>query len=153
MQKYFIKKEKRFWTNLVSSLMGQVFFLCAFIAVVSLLLITVYVFYNGLQLFKVVHLSDFLFGDAWEPVTQKLFGILPMIISSFYVTFGALIISIPLGIGCAVFLAEIASPLSLQIIRPAVHLLAGIPSVVYGLFGLALVVPMIQNMAGVAGLS
>ena|SRR3989338_3242285 len=153
MQKYFIKKEKRFWTNLVSSLMGQVFFLCAFIAVVSLLLITVYVFYNGLQLFKVVHLSDFLFGDAWEPVTQKLFGILPMIITSFYVTFGALLISAPLGIACSVFLAEIAPPQAQQIIRPAVQLLAGIPSVIYGLFGLAFIVPLIQNFAEVAGLS
>ena len=153
MSNYFSKQKRRLWTDFVNYFMGKIFFLSAFIAVLSLFLIAIYIFYNGGKLLLVVPLSDFLFGLDWEPVTQKLFGVLPMIISSFYVTFGALVISIPLGIGCAVFLAEIASPLSLQIIRPAVHLLAGIPSVVYGLFGLALVVPMIQNMAGVAGLS
>lgn len=133
--------------------MSKIFFLSAFIAVVSLLLITVYVFYNGINLFKVVSVSDFLFGHNWEPVTLKLFGILPMIITSIYVTFGALIISAPLGIACSIFLAEIASYKTQQIIRPAVQLLAGIPSVIYGLFGLAFIVPIIQNCAEVAGLS
>lgn len=133
--------------------MAQVFFVSAFVAVISLLLITIYVFYNALKLFKYIPLSSFLFGLDWEPVTQKLFGIFPMIISSFYVTFGALIISAPLGIACAIFLAEIASPRAQQIIRPAVHLLAGIPSVVFGLFGLAFIVPLIQSVAEVAGLS
>lgn len=153
MNKFFIKKEKRFWTDFVNSLMAQIFFCSAFIAVLSLLLISAYIFYNGIQLFKVVSLSDFLFGCNWEPVTQKLFGILPMIITSFYVTFGALIISAPLGVACSIFLAEIASPQVQQIIRPAVQLLAGIPSVIYGLFGLAFIVPLIQNFAEVAGLS
>lgn len=153
MNKYIITKQNRFWTDFVNNLMGKLFFLSAFIAVLSLFLITVYVFYNGAKVFKVVSLTDFLFGYDWEPVNQKLFGILPMIITSFYVTFGSLIISVPLGIGCAVFLAEIASAPVQQIVRPAVHLLAGIPSVVYGLFGLALVVPLIQRFAEVAGLS
>ena len=153
MQKYFIKKEKRFWTDLLNSLMAKVFFLSAFIAVVSLFLITVYVFYNGINLFKVVPLQNFLFGFDWEPVTRKLFGIFPMIITSFYVTIGAIIISAPLGIACAVFLAEIAPLSAQQIIRPAVQLLAGIPSVIYGLFGLSFIVPLIQSFAEVAGLS
>lgn len=153
MSTYFVKHKKRFWSSVLNTLMANVFLLSAFLSVVSLLLITVYIFYNGAKLFQVVALTDFLFGFDWEPVTQKLFGIFPMIITSFYVTFGALIVSIPLGIGCAVFLAEIASPLVQQIVRPAVHLLAGIPSVVYGLFGLALIVPFIQEVAGVAGLS
>lgn len=153
MQKFFIKKEKRFWTNFVNSFMAKIFFLSACVAVLSLLLISVYVFYNGVRIFKVVSVSNFLFGADWEPVTQKLFGILPMIISSIYVTFGALIISAPLGIGCAIFLAEIAPVRAQEIIRPAVHLLAGIPSVVFGLFGLAFIVPLLQNVAGVAGLS
>lgn len=153
MKKFFLKKEERFWTSLLNNLMAQVFFLSAFIAVVSLLLISIYVFYNGIQLFKVVSISDFLFGHNWEPVTQKLFGIFPMIITSLYVTFGALIVSAPLGIACSIFLAEIASPKAQQIIRPAVQLLAGIPSVIYGLFGLAFIVPLIQGVAEVAGLS
>ena len=111
-----------------------------------------YVFYNGFQVFKVVPFKDFVFGHNWEPVTQKLFGIFPMIITSFYVTFGAIILSAPLGIACAIFLAEIAPPVAQQVIRPAVQLLAGIPSVIYGLFGLAFIVPMIQKFAEVGGL-
>ena len=133
--------------------MAKIFFLSASVAVMSLLLISVYVFYNGIQIFKVVSAGDFLFGTSWDPVTQKLFGILPMIISSIYVTFGALIVSAPLGIACAIFLAEIAPARAQEIIRPAVQLLAGIPSVVFGLFGLAFIVPLLQNLAGVAGLS
>src|SRR3989338_5302205 len=153
MHKYFIKKEKRFWTNFVNNLMSQIFFLSAFIAVVSLFLITIYVFYNGIQIFKTVPVKDFLFGSDWEPVTQKLFGVFPMIITSFYVTIGSILISAPLGIACAVFLAEIAPPFAQQIIRPAVQLLAGIPSVIFGLFGLACIVPLIQLGADAAGLS
>ena len=153
MDKVFKKKEKRFWTNFMNGLMSQIFFMSAFIAVVSLFLITIYIFYNGLKIFKVVSVTDFLFGYDWEPVTLKLFGIFPMIITSFYVTFGSIIISAPLGIACAVFLAEIAPASAQQIIRPAVQLLAGIPSVIFGLFGLAFVVPMIQSIADVAGLS
>ena len=153
MTKYFIKKEKRIWTNFVNSLMSKVFLFSAAVAVISLLLIAVYIFYNGIKIFRVVSITDFLFGYNWEPVTLKLFGIFPMIITSFYVTFGALIISAPLGIACSIFLAEIASPKAQQTIRPAVQLLAGIPSVIYGLFGLAFIVPLIQNFAEVAGLS
>lgn len=153
MKKYFEKKEKRIWAYLLNKIMAQVFFLSATLAVVSLLLITIYVFYNGIKVFRFVSISDFLFGYDWEPVTLKLFGIFPMIITSLYVTFGAIVISAPLGVACAIFLAEIASQKAQQIIRPAVQLLAGIPSVIYGLFGLAFIVPIIQNIAGVSGLS
>ena len=153
MNKHYIQKEKRFWTNFLNSLMSKIFFFSAFVAVVSLLLITIYVFYNGIKIFNTVSIGDFIFGYNWEPVTQKLFGILPMIITSFYVTFGAIIISTPLGIACSIFLAEIAPQQAQQIIRPAVQLLAGIPSVIYGLFGLAFIVPLIQNFAEVSGLS
>lgn len=153
MSKFSSTKSKRLWSELVNGLMEKVFFASAFIAVLSLFLITIYIFYNGLKLLKFVSVFDFLFGFDWEPVTQKLFGILPMIIASFYVTLGALIISVPLGIACALFLSEIASTRSQKIIRPAVQLLAGIPSVVYGLLGLALIVPLIQKVFDVAGLS
>ena len=153
MNQYFIKKEKRFWTNFLNSLMSKIFFLSAVIALVLLFLITAYVFYNGLKIFKTVSPTTFLFGHDWEPVTQKLFGIFPMIITSCYVTFGAVFISAPLGIACAIFLAEIAPSAVQRIIKPAVQLLAGIPSVVFGLFGLAFIVPLIQSFAEVAGLS
>ena len=153
MQSYFDQKEKRTTNNFVDKLMEQFFFLSAFIAVVSLFLITAYVFYNGFKLFKTVPLVDFLFGTEWEPITLKLFGVFPMIITSLYVTVGAVLISAPLGIACAVFLAEIAPKSIQKIVRPAVQLLAGIPSVIYGLFGLAFVVPLIQALTGTSGLS
>ena len=153
MKQFFIKKEKRFWTNFLNGLMSKIFFLSAVLAVFSLFLISIYVFYNGVQIFKTVPLKGFLFGYDWEPVTQKLFGIFPMIITSLYVTFGSLAISAPLGIACAVFLAEIAPSKAQEVIRPAVQLLAGIPSVVFGLFGLTFIVPLIQMFADVAGLS
>ena len=151
--RYFVKKEDRFWVNLLDRFMAQIFFLSAAVALLSLFLITIYIFYNGSQLFKTVPLTNFLFGSNWEPVTQKLFGIFPMILTSFYVTFGAIFVSAPLGIFCAIFLAEIAPVKAQEVIRPAVQLLAGIPSVIYGLFGLSFVVPLIQNFAEVAGLS
>ena len=153
IKKHFDKTKKRFWTGFLDAFMGQIFFFSACIAVISLFLISLYVFYNGFQLFKDVSIESFLFGFDWEPVTQKLYGVLPMIIASCYVTFGALFISAPLGIACAVFLAEIASDGAKQIIRPAVQLLAGIPSVVFGLFGLAFIVPLVQEITQTAGLS
>ncbi len=153
MKKYLLKHKKNSLTDLMNTFMAKIFFCSAILAVVSLVLITLYVFYNGLQIFKVVKFTDFIAGKDWEPVTLKLFGILPMIITSFYVTFGAVLISAPLGIACSIFLAEIAPQKAQQLIRPAVQLLAGIPSVIYGLFGLAFIVPLIQNVAGVAGLS
>ena len=153
MNKFFLHKKKNKLSAFINFLMSQVVFLSGGIAIISLLLITAYVFYNGVLVFKHITLSEFLIGHDWEPVTQKLFGVFPMILTSFYVTFGAVIISAPIGIACAVFLAELASPLSQKIIRPAVQLLVGIPSVVYGLVGLAFVVPAIQYFANVAGLS
>ena len=153
MKKVFLKQENRFWSDLLNNLMAQIFFLSAFLAVLSLFLITFYVFYNGMKIFTVIPVKDFLFGSDWELVTKKLFGVFPMIITSFYVTIGSILISAPLGIACAVFLAEIAPPFAQQIIRPAVQLLAGIPSVIFGLFGLACIVPLIQLGADAAGLS
>ncbi len=152
-KRFFEKKDKRVLPAFLNIFMEQIFFLSSCIAVLSLFLITAYVFYNGIQIFNYVPLKDFLFGFNWDPVTQKLFGIFPMIIASCYVTFGALFISAPLGVACAIFLAEIASPTATQIIKPAVQLLAGIPSVVFGLFGLAFIVPLIQDAAELAGLS
>lgn len=153
MKKHFPDKEKNFLSNLLDFLMAKVLFICALVSVLSLLLITVYIFVNGLRLFKFISPQSFLFGFDWDPVAQKLFGILPMIITSFYVTLGALMISVPLGIACAVFLAEIASKKTQKIVRPAVQLLAGIPSVVFGLLGIALVVPVIQFLTDTPGLS
>ncbi|MGL5380480.1 phosphate ABC transporter permease subunit PstC [Clostridium sp.] len=118
----------------------------ALIAVVSLLLIIGFVFYKGLTPFisKGYSFSDFLFGTKWVPSADQ-FGILPMILASIFGTLGSLIIGVPVGILTAVFIAEVAPRKIGKVISTAVELLAGIPSVLYGVFGLAVIVPWIKN--------
>lgn len=123
-----------------------IFFISAMIAVISLLLIIGFVFYKGLNPFisKGFSFKDFLLGTKWVPSSEN-FGIAPMIVASILATLGALIIGIPIGILTAVFIAEIAPKKIGKVISTAVELLAGIPSVLYGVFGLAIIVPWIQN--------
>lgn len=118
----------------------------ALIAVVSLLLIIGFVFYKGLTPFvsKGYSFTDFLFGTKWVPSADQ-FGILPMILASIFGTLGSLVIGVPVGILTAVFIAEVAPRKIGKIISTAVELLAGIPSVLYGVFGLAVIVPWIKN--------
>ncbi|MDY4079195.1 MAG: phosphate ABC transporter permease subunit PstC [Clostridium sp.] len=123
-----------------------IFFISAMLAVISLLLIIGFVFYKGLNPFisKGFSFKDFLLGTKWVPSSEN-FGIAPMIVASILATLGALIIGIPIGILTAVFIAEIAPKKIGKIISTAVELLSGIPSVLYGVFGLAIIVPWIQN--------
>lgn len=123
-----------------------IFFISAMLAVISLLLIIGFVFYKGLNPFisKGFSFKDFLLGTKWVPSSEN-FGIAPMIVASILATLGALIIGIPIGILTAVFIAEIAPKKIGKVISTAVELLAGIPSVLYGVFGLAIIVPWIQN--------
>ena len=125
----------------------NVFFISALVAVVSLLLIIGFVFYKGLTPFvsKGYSFISFLSGTEWLPSSDK-FGILPMILASICATLGALVIGVPIGILTAVFIAEIAPKKIAKLMSPAVELLAGIPSVLYGIFGLAFIVPAIQNI-------
>ena len=125
----------------------NIFFISALVAVVSLLLIIGFVFYKGLTPFisKGYSFAAFLSGTEWLPSSDK-FGILPMILASIFATLGALVIGVPIGILTAVFIAEIAPKKIAKLISPAVELLAGIPSVLYGIFGLAFIVPAIQNI-------
>lgn len=136
---------------MLEKLSGRVFLLCALISVITLLLIIGFVFYKGIHPFVAEGYSfiDFLFGVDWVPSEDK-FGILPMIVASIYATVGALIIGVPIGLFTAVFLAEIAPKSLARVISPAVQLLAGIPSVLYGVFGLAVIVPFLQNNLGLA---
>jgi len=131
---------------MLEKLSSRLFQFCALLSVISLLLIVGFVFYKGLLPFVVDGYSfiDFLFGVDWVPSEEK-FGILPMIIASIYATIGALVIGVPIGLFTAIFLAEIAPKSVAKVISPAVQLLAGIPSVLYGVFGLALIVPFLQN--------
>ena len=125
----------------------NIFMLSALIAVVSLLLIMGFVFYKGLTpfLFKGYSFMEFLTGADWVPTADK-FGISSMVVASIVATIGALIIGVPVGILTAVFIAEVAPKQLAKIISPAVELLAGIPSVLYGVFGLSVIVPGIQNI-------
>lgn len=123
---------------------------CAFTSVAAVLLITVLIFSQGLPLFKDVSVWDFVSGTTWKP-TKGIFGILPMIVGSVYTTGIALLIGIPVGLGCAIFLAEIAPRRLAAVLRRGIEVLAGIPSIVYGFFGAVVLVPMIRKAAGGAG--
>lgn len=134
---------------LLEKISSKLFLICALLSVISLLLIIGFVFYKGSHPFIVEGYSfiDFIFGTDWVPSENK-FGIFPMIVASILATIGALIIGVPVGLFTAIFLAEIASKRLAKIISPAIQLLAGIPSVLYGVFGLAIIVPFLQNTFG-----
>ena len=128
--------------------MHTLFFVCGFIAVAFVLLITVYLILSGLPAIREIGLVDFLFGKTWDSTnkTDPQFGILPFILTSIYGTAGAILIGVPIGFMTAVFLAKVAPPKVAAVVRPAVDLLAGIPSVVYGLVGMVVLLPAIRNL-------
>lgn len=128
--------------------MNGVFFLCGFFAVAFVLLITIYLIVSGIPAIREVGLADFLFGSTWDSAnrTDPQFGILALILTSVYGTAGAVILGVPIGFMTAVFLAKVASPRVSRVLRPAVDLLAGIPSVVYGLVGMMIVLPAIRRI-------
>ncbi|EOU1218198.1 phosphate ABC transporter permease subunit PstC [Clostridium perfringens] len=131
----------------IESLTEKIFLISASVAVISLLLIIGFVFYKGLRPFIVKGYSfwDFIFGTQWIPSANK-YGILPMIVASLGATIGALLIGVPVGILTSIFIAEIAPKKIAKVMSGAVELLAGIPSVLYGVFGLAIIVPTIQDV-------
>ena len=125
--------------------MSLVFFVCGFIAIVFVLFISIYLIISGLPAIREVGLVDFLFGTEWaSTAAEPKFGILPFILTSIYGTCGAIIIGVPVGFMTAVFLAKVAPPKLAAVVRPAVDLLAGIPSVVYGLIGMMVLVPAVR---------
>ncbi|MFQ7564956.1 MAG: phosphate ABC transporter permease subunit PstC [Clostridium perfringens] len=132
---------------IIESLTEKIFLISASVAVISLLLIIGFVFYKGLRPFIIEGYSfwDFIFGTQWIPSANK-YGILPMIVASLGATIGALLIGVPVGILTSIFIAEIAPKKIAKIMSGAVELLAGIPSVLYGVFGLAIIVPTILEV-------
>ncbi|ATZ61786.2 MAG: phosphate ABC transporter permease subunit PstC [Methanosarcinales archaeon Met12] len=130
----------------------SVLFISALAAIFVLGLITVVIFSEGLPLIAKVGLFDFILGAEWRPLAG-IFGIAPMIVGTFYVICGAMLLGVPLGIACAIFLAEIAPKRIRSVIRPSIELLLGIPSVVYGFFGLVILVPIIREHFGGPGFS
>ena len=139
---------KKFKENLSAHL----FFLLALSSISALALITVFIFVKGMPIIAKVGLINFIFGMTWAP-SQGEFGIFPMIVGSVSVTLGAVILGVPIGLCCSIFLAEFAPVRLRNAFRPAVQLLAGIPSVVYGFWGLLFIVPFIRTYLGGPGLS
>ena len=125
--------------------MNLLFFVCGLIAVVFVLFISIYLIVSGLPAIREIGLVDFLFGTEWaSTAAEPKFGILPFILTSIYVTAGAIVLGVPVGFMTAVFLAKVAPPRLASLVRPAVDLLAGIPSVVYGLIGMMVLVPAVR---------
>jgi len=138
--------------NFREKLPGYIFFVLALSSISALALITVFIIIQGAPIISAVGVKDFVFGMTWSP-SKGSYGIFPMIIGSLSVTLGAAILGVPIGICCSVFLAEFAPVRARNLFRPAIQLLAGIPSVVYGFWGLLFVVPLIRNYLGGPGLS
>jgi phosphate transport system permease protein len=132
--------------------MQAVFLVCACLSILAVALISFFLFTNGIPAIVKIGLPEFLAGMKWKP-TNELFGILPMILGSIYVTAGAIVIGVPLGILTAVYMARVCPRRLYKLRKPAVDLLAGIPSVVYGFFGLTVIVPVIRNIFGGSGTS
>ncbi len=136
--------------KLKEGIMRAVFALTACLSIVAVLLICVFLFANGIPTMAEIGFGDFLLGSAWAP-TQGKFGIFPMIVASIFVTAGAILVGVPMGILCALFLARYCPKKLYPPLKSAVELLAGIPSIIYGFFGLVVLVPLMQNLLGGSG--
>ena len=124
----------------------------ALVSILAVALICVFLFVNGIPGMVKIGAWDFLSGEKWKPV-QEVFGILPFILGSVYMTAGALVVGVPAGLMTALYLSRFASKRMAKLLRPAVQLLAGIPSVVYGFFGLVVLVPLVREVFGGTGSS
>jgi len=135
-------------------IMRAVFALSALAAILAVGLICVFLFAGGLPGMAKIGVFQFLFGKEWSPNDiPPAFGILPMIVGSLYVTAGAILVGVPIGIFTAVFMANVCPKRLYKILKPAIELLAGIPSVVYGFFGIVILVPLVRNLFGGNGSS
>ena len=133
-------------------IMEVVFLIAACVSILAVALICIFLFANGVPAMKEIGFADFLLGREWRP-GNDIYGIFPMILGSIYVTAGAIIIGVPIGLLTAVFLARYCPAGIYKVVKPGVELLAGIPSVVYGFFGMVVIVPFIRNNFGGSGSS
>ncbi|RKD25357.1 phosphate ABC transporter permease subunit PstC [Caminicella sporogenes] len=139
-------KKRKYFERIIETF----FLICALAAIIAVFMISIFIFIKGGPAIFKIGIKDFLLGTKWKPMLD-IYGILPMILASIYATFGAVILGVPVGLFTAIFLAEIAPEWIAKIVRPAVELLAGIPSVVYGFFGLIVIVPIIDKLFGGGG--
>ena len=136
--------------NLRETVMHGVFFLCALASILAVALICIFLFANGIPAIKEIGLLDFLTGTTWKP-GNDIYGILPMIVGSIYITAGAIIIGVPIGLLTAIFMAFYCPKRIYGILKPCTELLAGIPSIVYGFFGMVVIVPTVLEVAKLFG--
>ena len=139
-------------THLSEQVSRILFIAAAGVSILAVALICVFLLANGVPAIAQIGLPDFLLGTTWKPAND-IYGIFPMIVGSIYVTAGALIVGVPAGILCAIFLARFATGRVVRIMRPGIELLAGIPSVIYGFFGLVVFVPIIRSWGVGSGFS
>lgn len=138
--------------NLKEQLMHAVFLLSACVSILCVAMICVFLFANGIPAIGKIGVLNFLTGEKWKP-GNNIFGILPMILGSIYVTAGAVLIGVPIGILTAVFMSRFCPKPVYKVVKPAIDLLAGIPSVVYGFFGMVVIVPVVSQLFGGSGKS
>ena len=138
-----VKKAK----NPAEKAMSLIFFICGMLSVAFVLFITLFLVVSGVPAIGKIGIFKFLFGTVWaSTASDPKFGILPFILTSVYGTFGAVLIAVPVGLLCAIYLSKFAGSRLAELIRSAVELLAGIPSVVYGLVGMILIVPAVRTI-------
>lgn len=141
--------KRNYKREILEKTVETIFLLCAFISVVSVIAIIGFVFYKGLRPFvgeDAYSFVKFITGTRWAP-SENVYGIFYMIVASVLATFGAVLAGVPIGVLTAVFVAEMAPEWAVKVLKPAVELLAGIPSVLYGAFGLGVIVPMIKTIS------
>ena len=149
---FSLRKKVRIMKNLKEQLMHMVFLLSACVSILCVAMICVFLFANGIPAIGKIGVFQFLAGEKWKP-GNDLYGILPMILGSIYVTAGAVIIGVPIGILTAVFMSKFCPRHIYKVVKPAIDLLAGIPSVVYGFFGMVVIVPVVSQLFGGSGKS
>ena len=133
-------------------IMHALLLICACVSILAVVLICVYLFASGVPAIGEIGVTDFLFGTKWKP-SSGYYGIFPMIIGSILVTGIAVVIGVPIGILCAVFMSHYCPKKLYRFVKPAINLLAGIPSIVYGFFGLVVIVPIMKELFGGSGKS
>ena len=144
----------QFNTSFKEKIASHIFLVSAHASILFVALICVFLFANGIPAILKIGISDFLFGKEWAPTDEPaVYGIFPMILGSVYVTLGALAIGASIGLLSAIFLARFCSDRMHKLLKPAVELLAGIPSVIYGFFGLVVIVPFVRQNFGGSGAS
>ena len=138
--------------HIKENVMRVVFLVSACTSIAAVLLICLFLFMNGIPAIREIGFFNFIFGKVWKPSNGR-YGIFPMIVNSLYVTAGAIVIGVPIGILCAMFMAKFCPDPLHRLLKPAVNLLAGIPSIVYGFFGLIVLVPAVRYLFGGSGKS